>query len=243
MMLEKLRAAQLFLDKYASRLGALVESGTRRQLDQAVVDLETLAESQATSENTTSRAPKARELRHDLIERHMLPILRLASVNLPRTPELAKLAVPKGTPTPERLVLAARVMGQAVAPFAQTFIDAGMPPTFLQELEAAADAVASFAAERKRSIGVGKAATEGIRATISRGGRVITAIEALIRKVLDRRSPDDKIIRDEWDSVKKARKTGGRSAPSEPVPIPPAVQAPPAAAGALPPSTSSGGAT
>jgi hypothetical protein len=248
-MLEKLRAVQLFLEKYITRLVNVGNSGSRRQLDQAVADLENLAESQATSENTTSRAPKARELRHDLIEKHMLPILRLASVNLPRTPELAKLAIPKGTPTPERLVLAAKVMGQVVTPFAQTFIDAGLPPTFLEELDAAANAVANFAADRKRSIGVGKAATEGIRATLSRAGRVITALEALIRKDLDSRNPADKIIRDEWNSVSKARKTGVRSAAAEPVPIPPAAQAEPAAipapapASAQPATTSSGGAS
>jgi hypothetical protein len=222
-VLETLRAIQLFFIKYAARLGAVVKSGTQRQLDKAVADLEHLGSEQATSETVMSAAPKAAELRHDLIEKHMKPILRLASVNLPRTPELAKLAIPRGKPTPEKLVVAARGIGNTVAPYAQTFIDAGMPETFLADLESAAQAVADCAAQRKGSTAVGKKATSGIAATISRGKRVITGLDALVTKELDPRSADDELIRAEWKSVKKVRKTASRPVvPPEPVPIPPA---------------------
>lgn len=222
--LETLRAIQLFLDKHAERLGDVQKSGSRRQLDQAVLDLANLATSQATNATASSGVEKAKQLRTRLIEQHMLPIARIAAVDLPRTPELGKLVVPRGSPTPERLVQAAHTMRKIATPFAQIFIDAGMPPDFLAELDDAAEAFAKFSAQRKGSVGVGKAATKGIRDTISRGSRVITALDGLMRKALDPHAPEDKLIRTEWLSVKKVRKAASRSAmPLEPVPIPPAV--------------------
>jgi hypothetical protein len=221
--LETLRAIQIFLDKHASRLGNVGKSGSRRQLDQVVNDLTAQALAQGTNTRGASSVEKARQLRIDLIEKHMLPIARIAAVDLPRTPELAGLVVPRGTPTPEKLVAAANAMKAQATPYAQTFIDAGMPADFLAELEAAATAFAMYSAGRKTSIGVGKSATKGITAAISRGTRVITAIDGLVRKALDPHEPADQIIRTEWKSVKKVRKTATRSAvPAEPVPIPPA---------------------
>lgn len=222
--LETLRAIQLFLDKYAARLGDVVKSGSRRQLDQAIADLAALALAQATNATAASGVEKAREVRRALVEKHMLPIARIAAVDLPRTPELAGLVVPKGNPTVEKLVVAANKMKQQAAPFAQIFIDAGMPADFLAELDAAANALAIYAAERKGSGAVGKSATQGIKDVISRGTRVITAIDGLVRKTLDPHMPADQIIRTEWKSVKRVRRTASRSAAlAEPVPIPPAV--------------------
>jgi hypothetical protein len=221
--LETLRAIQCFLDKYAGRLADVVRSGSRRQLDQAVTDLADLATSQATNATAASGVEKSRQIRTNLIEKHMLPIARIAAVDLPRTPELAKLLIPRGSPTAEKLVQAAHAMRKTATPFAQTFIEAGMPPAFLDELEDAANALAAFSAQRKGSVGVGKAATRGIKDTISRGSRVITAIDGLVRKVLDPNDPNDQRIRTEWASVKKVRRAASRAAtPLEPVPIPPA---------------------
>ena len=221
--LETLRAIQIFLDKHAPRLGDVGKSGSRRQLDQVVEDLTAQALAQGTNATAVRGVEKGRQLRNNLIEKHMLPIARIAAVDLPRTPELAKLVVPKGAPTPEKLVAAARAMKAQATPHAQTFIDAGMPADFLAELDAAATALAMYAAGRKTSVGAGKSATQGIKDVISRGTRVITAIDGLVRKALDPHDPGDQIIRTEWKSVKKVRRTATRSAvPAEPVPIPPA---------------------
>jgi hypothetical protein len=220
--LETLRAIVLFIDQYAERLHLVVKSGSRRQLDQLVTELDGLALRQSTSATIMSGAEKARELRQDLIEKHMRPIVQIASVDLPRTPELARLRIPRGTPTPEKLVKAADQFREIAAPHAKTFIDAGLPENFLEELDAAAKAFMEFTARRKTSVGAGVAATTGIKDTISRANRVIKALDSLVLKQLDRRSPDDQLLRTEWRSVKRVRKTASRPVTAEPLAIPPA---------------------
>jgi hypothetical protein len=220
--LETLRAIVFFIDKYADRLGPVVKSGSRRQMDQLITELDELAIRQATNATVLSGAEKAKELRQDLVEKHMKPIVQIASVDLPRTPELAKLRVPKGSPTPEKLVKAAEQMRELAAPHAQTFIDAGLPETFLADLTAAAAAFMIFSAKRKGSAGTGKAATSGIKEGISRATRIVKALDGLVLKQLDRRSPDDQLLRAEWAFVKKVRKTASRPGSVDPLPIPPA---------------------
>jgi hypothetical protein len=225
--LEMLRAARLFLDQHPDRLALVIASGSRRQLDQAIADLDALVLQQATGGTIVSGKRVIAQLRQDLIEKHMLPISRIASVDLPQIPELSDLAMPRGKPTPEKLVGAARAMGQKAESFAQIFIDAGMPADFLDELEHAATALATYAANRKARVAAGAKATLGIRATVSRAARVITAIDGLIRKVLDAHAPADRLMLAEWKSVKRVRNIGVRSTSLEPVPIPPAPAATP----------------
>jgi hypothetical protein len=218
-----LRAARQFLDKYTERLDGVVKSGSRRQLDKAISDLEGLALSQATGGTMVSGKEKIAQLRAELVEKHMVPIARIASVDLPAKPELAPLKLLPGKPTPEKLVAAARAMGATAEPFAQIFIDAGMPTTFLDELETSAATLADFAARRKGKRAEGIQATKGIRATVSQGARIMSALDGLVGKSLDRRSAADKLILTEWKSVKRVRKVATRSPASlEPVPIPPA---------------------
>ncbi len=221
--LEKLRAILIFFHKYDDRLGVVLNSGSRRQLDQIVGELDDLLLRQSTSATVVSGAEKARELRQDLIVRHMRPIVQIASVDLPRTPEFAKLSVPRGNPTPEKLVKAAEQLRELATPYAQTFIDAGLPASFLADLDTAAKAFMEFSAQRKSSVGVGVAATGGIRATISRANRVIKALDSLVLRELDPRSPADNLISIEWKSVKRLRRTATRSMSVEPLPIPPAM--------------------
>jgi hypothetical protein len=221
--LERLRAARLFLDKYPERLGDVVKSGSRRQLDQAIADLESLALSQATGGTVVSGKQKTAELREELVVKHMLPISRIAAVDIPARPELADLKMPRGKPTPEKLVAAARAMAARAASFANIFMDAGLPSTFLEALVDAAAALAFLAAKRKYNGASGATATKGIRDAVSRGSRVMTALDGLMLKALDRRSNGDRLILSEWKSVKRVRKIATRSsALLEPVPIPPA---------------------
>jgi hypothetical protein len=221
--LETLRAIQQFFVRHAVRLGDVVKSGSLRQLDRAVADLAKHVTAQAgTTAGVKGATEQAKALRAELTEKHMLPIARIAAVDLPRTPALSKLRMPKGNLTVEKLAGAANGMAQQAAPYAQTFIDAGLPPDFLDQLQAAANAAASFGAQRKGSAGAGKAATKGIKDSISAGVRVISAVDGLVRKALDAGVPSDVIIRTEWDSVKKVRKTATRSTTApEPLPIPP----------------------
>jgi hypothetical protein len=113
-------------------------------------------------------------------------------------------------------------MRELAAPHAGTFIDAGLPETFLAELDAAAKALMNFSAKRKGSASTGKAATTGIKDGISRATRIVKALDGLVLKQLDRRSPDDQLLRDEWAFVKKVRKTASRPSAVDPLPIPPA---------------------
>jgi hypothetical protein len=229
--LAALRAIQQFLDKYAERLGVVVKSGSRRQLDQAITDLASLAASQAGS--TASRkgaSARLKELRDQLVTKNMMPLARLAAVDLPRNAELSNLAMPKGNLTVEKLVSAARGMATTAAKYASILIDAGLPATFIEDLNAAADAYAAYAASRKGGKAAGSGATKGLKGRISEATRVISGIDGLMLKNLDAKDPADATVLAEWKSVKKVRRSSSTTppAPPAPVPIPPPTQTPPA---------------
>jgi hypothetical protein len=243
-----LRAVQQFLDKYTDRLGDVVKSGSRRQLDQAMADLENLASSQASSLSAgKGGTQKAKVLRTELVKKHIVPIARIAAVNIPVTPELAaKFTLPKGNPTAEKLVSFAHGMATSAEPFAATFIAAGMPADFIAQLRAATDAVADYGAKRKGNTSVGEAATKGIRQSLAAGTRVLGAIDGLVVKALDAGVASDAVILAEWAAVKKVRKMAVRPIiPPAPIPIPPApalIALAPISSAPATPSTPTGGA-
>ncbi|MDQ2666704.1 MAG: hypothetical protein M3Z05_11910 [Gemmatimonadota bacterium] len=70
----------------------------------------------------------------------MSHVARVAKADLPNTPAIEPLRMPKGRLTTERLSTAANGMAKAAVPFAPVFVDAGLPSDFVAQLNAAANA-------------------------------------------------------------------------------------------------------
>ena len=140
--LQSLRSVQAFLDEYAGRLAGVVRTGARQRLDDAVTELSTHASEQTGSSLASQGATqKQRTLRAALLRDHMAPISRIAKSDLPQTPEIEPLRMPRGRPTHERLAAAALGMAKAATPFTGVFVAAGLPADFITQLESAANLI------------------------------------------------------------------------------------------------------
>jgi len=163
-VLESLQAVQTFLTDNADRLAGVVKTGARQKLDEAIAELTTHAEEQqgshlAAQGNTQEKRNLQLVLRRD----HMAPIARIARAELPPTPAVEPLKMPKGRPTVARLAALADGMANAAAPFADTFISAGLPPDFIAQLRAATTAMVAAVAERNQNRGKRGGATTGLK--------------------------------------------------------------------------------
>src|SRR6478672_10498722 len=153
-MLQSLRTVKAFLEENAAKLTDVVKTGARQRLDDAIAELSGHASDQTGSALASQGATlKQRTLRQALLRDHMAPISRIARSDLPQTPEIEPLRMPRGRPTIEKLSAAAFGMAKAAAPYTGVFIAAGLPPDFIARLEAAADALVVSVSDRSQSRG------------------------------------------------------------------------------------------
>lgn len=213
--LQSLRAAQTFLDTHAERLGGIVRTGARKDLDDAIIELTSHASAQTGSFlQSKGSTQQAIALRKALLRDHMAPIARIAAANLPSTPAVKPLRMPRGRPTAEQLAAAAEGMGDAAAPFAATFTRAGLPEDFVARLKAAAAAMLDALGDRTQSRGQIKGATTGLKGKLSDGRKIVRVLDSFVQIALQ----DDPALLAEWNVVKRVRLTPVRpvSAPSNP---------------------------
>jgi len=224
-VLESLQAVQTFLTDNADRLAGVVKTGARQKLDEAIAELTTHAEEQqgshlAAQGNTQEKRNLQLVLRRD----HMAPIARIARAELPPTPAVEPLKMPKGRPTVARLAALADGMANAAAPFADTFISAGLPTDFIAQLRAATTAMVAAVAERNQNRGKRGGATTGLKQKLGRARRIVHVLDAFVQTALK----DDQVLLSSWNIVKRVRRNTNR--PATPA-------APPATPPTVPPST------
>jgi len=208
-VLESLQAVQTFLTENADKLGDVVKTGARQQLADAIVELTTHAEDQqgshlAAQGNTQQKRSLELVLRRD----HMAPIARIARAELPPTPAVEPLKMPKGRPTVARLAALADGMANAATPFADTFVSAGLPTDFIAQLRAATNAMVASVAERNQNRGKRGGATTGLRQKLGRARRIVHVLDAFIQTALK----DDQVLLSSWNIVKRVRRNTNRSA-------------------------------
>lgn len=226
-MLQSLRTVQAFLEDNADKLAGVVKTGARQKLQDAIAELSGHASDQTGSNLAAQGATqKQRALRQALVRDHMAPISRIAKADLPFTPEIEPLRLPKGRPTTEKLAAAAYGMSKAAAPFSQVFVAAGLPVDFIARLEGAADAMLLSISERSQSRGKRRGATTGLKAKLTAGRNIVHILDAFVKSALK----DDPALLSNWNLVKRVVKVTGRAgAQAAPTPAP-ALPAPAAAA-------------
>jgi hypothetical protein len=204
--LQSLRAVQDFLDTYADRLGPSLQTGKRKQLDEAVIDLAaTHAKQSASVTNAKSLTARQAALRKVLLNDHMKPIARIARADLPDTPEVRPLLMPRGRPSIERLAGHAYGMAQTASQFSATFIKSGLPDDFVAQLVATADAMLAAVDARTQQRGDLTGATQSLKDKLGRARRIVGVLDAFVQTA----AKGDSFLLGKWNSVKRVNGVGG----------------------------------
>lgn len=212
-MLQSLRSVRSFLDANATRLGDIGSTGARKRLDDAVNELASHAATQSGSFLQAKGSTKEqRTLCKVLLRDHMAPIARIAAADLVGTPNIEPLRMPKTRQIGERLAAAAKGMGGTAAKFAPTFIAAGLPPDFLERLNAAADAMLATLTQRTESRSYRLGATKGLKTKLSAARKTVAVLDAFVQTALK----DDAVLLARWDSIKRVQLISGGRPTSSP---------------------------
>ena len=206
-ILLSLRAVQTFLNENAAALGNVPNTGVRKRLDDLVAELNGHSSDQTGNDLASQGATLVKEnLRTQVLRDHMAPIARIAKVDLPDTPEIVPLRMPRGNPTVARLAAAADGMAKAAAKHADVFIAAGLPIDFVAQLNGAVKQMLDTVSERSQSRGRVRSATTGIKETLTAGRKIVHVIDALVRTTLK----GNTILLSAWDGVKRVQLNGLR---------------------------------
>jgi hypothetical protein len=226
-MLQSLRNVEVFLEQNANRLDGVVQSDVRQRLTDAVAALQGHVSAQSDGTfGAKGATQKHQALRRALVRDHMLPIARIAAADLPDTPEVQPLKMPKGGPSVQRLAAAAYGMAETAARFSDVFTRATLPPDFGARLTAAADQMILSIGERTKSRLVRRRATEGLRTSLAAGRKIVGVLDALLRSKLQ----DDVNLLAAWESAKRVQQVGaGRPSAATTIPTVPVTPTAPTA--------------
>lgn len=217
-MLDSLKAVQSFLDEHATALGDVATGPARKRLDDIVAELAAhVAEQSGSDLAAQGNTKKQRALRIALYRDHIAPISRIARADLPDTPEVQPLKMPRGKPSTQKLASIARGMAKAAAPYAPVFVSGGLPADFIARLDAATNALLQVAVERSRNRGRRGGATTGLKDRLSAGRKIVRVLDALVKSA----GANDPVLVADWNSVKRVQLLAGprTASPSSGVPV------------------------
>ena len=221
--LQSLFAIQQFLDDHHERFPEIATCGARLELDALLEQLEAHAVAQAVEGLRTRGATRRyHALRRSLVRDHLSPICAIARTRFVHEMELTPFRLPRGNPNVVRLKGFAEAVAELVAPYAETFIAAGLPRDFIEKLRAASDAVCEARVVRSLRDGDRTGATVGLRAKLSEGRKIAAVLDRLIKSS----AHDDAVLLAKWSAASRVRHVGRTTAklPSanaeSPVPLP-----------------------
>lgn len=130
------------LDLYASELSAVDLVFLRGKLDDCVTRLETAAADQAGSQaSVRSNALRVNELRERLLRHHLDPIVEFSRANVTRIAEMQAWQMPADDATETEVLAIADGTVEAAGACREEFVNRGLPPAFVEELQ---EAIAEF---------------------------------------------------------------------------------------------------
>jgi len=224
-MLASLLNVQAFLQTNATTFAGVVTTGTKQELDDAIVTLSGHASDQAQTLIEAQGATQTQEsLRAELLQFHMAPINRIAKLKLTTAPELAPFLMPRSKMPIQTLKGFADGMAAAAAKYSATFIAAGLPTDFIGQLDAVATAMVNANTSRDETSKRRQGVTENLQAMLTMGRRIVHVLDPLVRKVIGK---DPGLLKN-WKAAKRVPRTGSPATPA--IPAIPATPATPAAA-------------
>jgi hypothetical protein len=183
--LNTLTRVQRFLDVNDPSLGDINASGYRKILDDVVGKLSEHAANQTTTKRTAAaEATKERVLRNALKLNHMRPIATVAGAQLRQVPDFAALKMPPKNATSRSLITWAAAMKAAASEYASAFVGAGLPPDFVEQLQAASDALSNSLTNRTSNGAAQRGATIGLDAETTRGRQAVKVLDSLVEPLI-----------------------------------------------------------
>lgn len=249
-VLKCLEDVRRFLDDNAAELPGIAGSGARTRLDDAITTLS----GHATNQNglgvlAQSATQQYGVLRETLLRDHMRPIAKIAAAELPKTPAVEPLRIPRGRLSAAALATAAKGMAKAAEQFSDVFTKAGMPADFIAQLTAASDAMMGALSDRSDSRGKRGGATQGLTVSTTDARRVIHMLDAFVKRAVGNSDP---ALIANWNMIKRVPLKTSVAKPNAPATTPstppgsssaPAPTAPTPAAAPTPAPTTSSSAT
>jgi hypothetical protein len=228
--LETLRQILWFLDRYADSLGAVVHSRASAALKSLVPTLEAHAKDQHSADvEAKSKTEIKDELRTDLRVHHMQQIAAIARSRLAgvaQAPVMLKLQYPRENTGDVSLVAAGQSMAEAAQQYEQVFLDEQLPADFIQQLQAATEAVRVATTDRRGSQLRLRAATKGVTVQLQQASHLVRVLNSLVVRQL-KRNPE---LLAAWNMAIRNRKKPGivRTPAGDPVsqPVQPPVTQP-----------------
>jgi hypothetical protein len=242
------RRIQAFLVVNDAVLGNINKSGTRSDLDTILAALGQLGGQQVAGRvNAIGETAKQRTLRLALRLNHMQPIASVARAKLRTVPNFQAMTMPNPNIRIVSLLAHAHGMAEAAQPYAQVFIDAGLPEDFIAKLSAAADAVKTSIDTRAAARGQRSSATGTLTQLESRARLTFKALNDFVVPILSANLAYSGLLT-EWRKARRVDSRGGSVVGVEqaaralaPVPLqtpPPMPSSPPPAPSSPPPAAS-----
>jgi hypothetical protein len=136
----------------------------------------------------------------------MRPIATVAAAQLRQVPDFLALKMPPKLSTSRALVAWAGAMGKAAAAYDKTFVDAGLSPDFLAQMQTAADTLNATLTSRGATRAAQRGASAGLDAEATRGRQAVKVLDALVEPLI----AGDISLLAQW---KTAKRVTGRSTP------------------------------
>jgi hypothetical protein len=198
--LTTLHTVQAFMTNNASALGTINQSSTRQALDELAATLRSHGVSQAGARSGRKTAvAQLRVLRSALLVKYLRPISAIAEAQLSQSPDFTELKLPKSVRTTQQLLNTAGAMETAAARYADTFVKAGMSPTFIAELSTAANELQHAVTAKATAFNSQKGATTGLTAVSKQARKIVKQLDALIEPLL----AGNPALLAQWKSAKK----------------------------------------
>jgi hypothetical protein len=194
----------------------------KKTLDEVVEGLGSFSTHQvAGRRQREGETARTRALTTTLRREHLAPITEIARTCLvdplgkEKLPEMQKvLRLPRFGISPVTLVSEARAMRGTAAQHEARFVESGMPPDFIQQLDAAIEALSQSISGKARSLGRQVGGRAGLEKEIKRARQVVAGLDAIIRRAFG----DNPEVLEEWRVARrmKGAPSGNGSAGSEP---------------------------
>jgi hypothetical protein len=202
-----LYAVDVFLDAHRAELPMTTSSGARARFSRGLAELALHIRMQEAAPLVAQQLTRAKEARRiALIRDFMAPIARIAKLEAARLPELQSLKMPRGQPGVEKLLAHAAGMLGIVSEHIEVFIELGLPPTVVDDMRAAIDAVIATITDRSAQVGQRRGATKGVGHILVALNKQKSILDSFIRSEL-RDAPS---LLASWQLVKRVEKLPGR---------------------------------
>lgn len=211
-VLEALHSVQVFLDKHGEALGAVNQSGARKNVDAVAAELQAHAVQQdGGRRKAIGETSHQRELRLEL-RFTMRPIAAVAAARLREVTNFAALRLPSYRLRGMAMVAAAHSMADTASGFTEVFLEAGLPADFIEQLRQAADALSASYDQRRDGQTERSTGTRGLVDAERRARHALRILDTLVVPALKH---DEALLRG-WRSARMVQaKPGGRPPETE----------------------------